>query len=190
MVLAICRAAKKAWFRTIQEVYCWGERIPRWLCKLKPSIAEQAEKRLGLQSVPSAWLVALWNLTELQRGLTSGQRFVWKSRLEDLPSLYLSSSTCVVLGSGTRPQSSDGCVFFVTRFVVAKSYNLNRVCVDSFAKWFLVSHMWAYCFFTLTLDHKSDILLVQRVYFYFFVVVASYKKPFVTSVIKVCWIKW
>lgn len=160
MVLVICKAAKKAWFRTIQEVYCWGERIPRWLCKLKPSIAEQAEKRLGLQSVPSAWLVALWNLTELQRGATSGQRFIWKSWLEDLPLLYLSSSWAVM-----------DTVFFMTHFVVAKSYNLNRVCVDSFAKWFLVSHMWACCFFTLTLDHKSDILLVQGVYFYFFVVV-------------------
>lgn len=113
MVLVICGAAKKAWFRTIQEVYCWGERIPRWLCKLKPSIAEQAEKRLGLQSVPSAWLVALWNLTELQQGLTSGQRFIWKSWLEGLLLLYLSSSTYVVVfSSGTRRQSSDGyCLF-------------------------------------------------------------------------------
>lgn len=112
MVLVICGAAKKAWFRTIQEVYCWGERIPRWLCKLKPSIAEQAEKRLGLQSVPSAWLVALWNLTELQQGLTSGQRFIWKSWLEDLPLRYLSSSTYVVFSSGIWCQTSDGyCLF-------------------------------------------------------------------------------
>lgn len=36
------------------------ERIPRWLCKLKPSKAEQAENQQhGLQFVPSAWLVAL-----------------------------------------------------------------------------------------------------------------------------------
>lgn len=35
------------------------ERIPRWLCKLKPSKAEQAENQHGLQFVPSAWLVAL-----------------------------------------------------------------------------------------------------------------------------------
>lgn len=35
------------------------ERIPRWLFKLKPSIAEQAQNQHGLQFVPSAWLVAL-----------------------------------------------------------------------------------------------------------------------------------
>lgn len=35
------------------------ERIPSWLCKLKPSIAEQAQNQHGLQFVPSAWLVAL-----------------------------------------------------------------------------------------------------------------------------------
>lgn len=36
-----------------------GERILCWLCKLKPSKAEQAENQHGLQFVPSAWLVAL-----------------------------------------------------------------------------------------------------------------------------------
>lgn len=49
-----------------------GQRIPRWLCKLKPSIAEQAENQLSLQSVPSAWLVALWNLTESEGGVGWG----------------------------------------------------------------------------------------------------------------------
>lgn len=69
MVLEFCRAAKKPDSepsrRSIVE-----ERIPRWLCKLKPSIAEQAENRHGLQFVPSAWLVALWNLTESEEGPT------------------------------------------------------------------------------------------------------------------------
>lgn len=50
-----------------------GERIPRWLCKPKPSIAEQAENQLSLQSVPSAWLVALWNLTESEGGDGAGR---------------------------------------------------------------------------------------------------------------------
>lgn len=66
-----------------------GERIPRWLCKLKPSIAEQAENQLSLQSVPSAWLVALWNLTESEGGDGTGLEVIWKSQLGDLPFLYL-----------------------------------------------------------------------------------------------------
>lgn len=62
MVPEFYRAAKKPDSqpsrRSIVE-----ERILCWLCKLKPFKAEQAENQHGLQFVPSAWLVALWNLT-------------------------------------------------------------------------------------------------------------------------------
>lgn len=61
-----------------------GERIPRWLCKLKPSIAEQAENQLSLQFVPSAWLVALWNLTESEGGDDTVLEVKWKGQLEGL----------------------------------------------------------------------------------------------------------
>lgn len=52
------------------------ERIPRWLYKLKPFKAEQAENQHGLQFVPSAWLVALWNLTRVRGGATQGHSTV------------------------------------------------------------------------------------------------------------------
>lgn len=154
MVLVICRAAKKAWFRTIQEVYCWGERIPRWLCKLKPSIAEQAEKQLGLQSVPSAWLVALWNLTELQRELTSGQRLIRKSWLEDLPLLYLSSSTYVVFSSGTRRQSSDRYSFLrLTLWLRSHTTQIASASIRSpNGFWFLICELTAFSLLYLIIN--------------------------------------
>lgn len=58
MVLEFYRAAKKPDSDPSRGSIV-EERIPPWLCKLKPSKAEQAENQHGLQFVPSAWLVAL-----------------------------------------------------------------------------------------------------------------------------------
>lgn len=58
------------------------ERIPPWLCKAKPSKAEQAENQHGLQFVPSAWLVALWNLTESQEWPTHVGGSGWRGDTE------------------------------------------------------------------------------------------------------------
>lgn len=59
MALEFCRTAKKKPDSEPSRRSIVEERIPRWLCKLKPSKAEQAENQHGPQFVPSAWLAAL-----------------------------------------------------------------------------------------------------------------------------------
>lgn len=96
MVLAVRGAAEKAWFRSIQELYCWGA---------NPSLALQTEALHSWTSrKPARPPVCSFSMAccvmEPDRvrggGDGTGLEVIWKSQPGDLPFLHLNHRWCVI----------------------------------------------------------------------------------------------